>query len=391
MAPAKPVHVARRDQHAAGSVATDDLRQRRPRRSRSAACPMPSPRLPEARNLRRAKGRPRSRRTPSTRRGPSSERPGRKRTRCAMPSSATSFSVGPPGVSLETTDSSTSIDGGRIRRAPAATPRRPSAVHRRCYIRDDPARAREARAGRNRSVSTPIGIDDKLARPEAEVAHGVVGTVLRGRDARGICAGDPGLHAAGTRTTAAARASLLPRRHAAMSQPAVDRDRVMDRARPAAGPLAIKDSSPVPKVWLSCTTSNSSRAGGEDRHDPLAERARLREPGSAHDRELLHVDPRVRNSDQRGDPQRVRLAERSRLGTFVSEHPRIQLGVGRPGEDLDACGPGRRERPTAAVRTRPGRRSAACSGKRSAQRAAVCRWAPHLLSRLDVSESATHR
>ena len=101
---------------------------------------------------------------------------------------------------------------------------------------------------------------------------------------------------------------------------------------------------------------------GQQPAGPQREGQRLAEAGRAHDAELEPVLPRGELARVR-DPERVGVAVEVEPGHGGEADALVELGPRRPGEHLDASGPGRPARGSGGGCRRPGRRNGGCPGR----------------------------
>ena len=93
-------------------------------------------------------------------------------------------------------------------------------------------------------------------------------------------------------------------------------------------------SIPVPRHWLSWTTSNSPEALRQQQAHPPGEGERLPESGRAHDAEL-HPVLAARELAGMGHAEGVGVAVQVQPGHGREADPGVELGPRRPGEHLD--------------------------------------------------------
>ncbi len=99
-------------------------------------------------------------------------------------------------------------------------------------------------------------------------------------------------------------------------------------------PSSTMPSIPLPRHWLSWTTSKSSRRSASSWRARLREGQRLPEAGGAHDAELDPVLARGELAAVR-DPEGVRVPVQIQPGHGGESDPGVELGPGRAREDLD--------------------------------------------------------
>ena len=151
--------------------------------------------------------------------------------------------------------------------------------------------------GRNTVWSTPTGTTVIRSGVDAHLGGDVVARVLRHREHGRERARHADLHA--EEAEPAPRGEALPRvGRVRQGQLAVDRDRVVQGGQAAASRPRPCRACPVPRHWLSCTTSKSSRRSARSLAGPPRVGQRLAESGRAHDAEL---DPVLSARRTRGD------------------------------------------------------------------------------------------
>ena len=144
---------------------------------------------------------------------------------------------------------------------------------------------------------------------DAVTGHDVVEAAGRDRDDPVQAARHPGLHR-GEPVEPALREPLPRRRGVLGLEPAVDGDRVVDRAEDLqARPLHLEQ--PVPQALVVVDDVDPVRGAGEKPGRPQGERQRLGEGGRGGDAVLEHVDP-ARQLRQPGHAERDRASGRGR-------------------------------------------------------------------------------
>ena len=126
-------------------------------------------------------------------------------------------------------------------------------------------------------------------------------------------------------------------RHHRAAARSSDRSRVMGWCTVATtgSPASAMVSRPVPRLWLSCTTSNSSRRSASSRAARRRESAGLGKAGGPHGGQFEQVDAIADLAGPR-HAERVGLAVEVQAGNLGQPHPGIEhLGVGLAGEHLD--------------------------------------------------------
>ena len=122
-------------------------------------------------------------------------------------------------------------------------------------------------------------------------------------------------------------------------------------------------SRPVPRHWLSWTTSKSSRRSASDAGGAQAERLRLGEARRPRRQQLEQIDARLDLARPR-DAERVGLAVQVQARHLGQPDPRVEpLGIGLARRTPRRRGRVRRARGSGGGRRRPARRNGSCSGR----------------------------